>query len=109
MKKNHLFLFLFLFICFLSCTKDISKNEPETKLYFNGDIITMRGNSPEYVDALIVKGKTIHFTGSREEAINIAGENYKIVDLKGNTLLPGFIDCHAHFASFSAQAIGAQI
>ena len=109
MKKNHLFLFLFLFICFLSCTKDISKNEPETKLYFNGDIITMRGNSPEYVDALIVKGKTIHFTGSREEAMNIAGENYKIVDLKGNTLLPGFIDGHAHFASFSAQAIGAQI
>jgi len=109
MKKNHLFLFLFLFICFLSCTKDISKNEPETKLYFNGDIITMRGNSPEYVDALIVKGKTIHFTGSSEEAMNIAGENYKIVDLKGNTLLPGFIDGHAHFASFSAQAIGAQI
>ena len=109
MKKNHLFLFLFLFICFLSCTKDISKNEPETKLYLNGDIITMRGNSPEYVDALIVKGKTIHFTGSKEEAMHIAGENYKIVDLKGNTLLPGFIDGHAHFASFSAQAIGAQI
>jgi cytosine/adenosine deaminase-related metal-dependent hydrolase len=25
------------------------------------------------------------------------------------TLLPGFIDGHAHFANFSAQAIGAQI
>jgi predicted amidohydrolase YtcJ len=24
-------------------------------------------------------------------------------------LLPGFIDGHAHFANFSAQAIGAQI
>lgn len=109
MKKNHLFLFLFLFICFLSCTKDISNNESETKLYLNGDIITMRGNFPEYVDALIVKGKTIHFTGSKEEAMSIAGVNYEIVDLKGNTLLPGFIDGHAHFASFSAQAIGAQI
>ena len=109
MKKNHLFLFLFLFICFLSCTKDISNNESETKLYLNGDIITMRGNFPEYVDALIVKGKTIHFTGSKEEAMSIAGVNYEIVDLKGNTLLPGFIDDHAHFASFSAQAIGAQI
>ena len=109
MKKNHLFLFLFLFICFLSCTKDISNNESETKLYLNGDIITMRGNFPEYVDALIVKGKTIHFTGSKEEAMSIAGVNYEIVDLKGNTLLPGFIDGHAHFPSFSAQAIGAQI
>ena len=37
-----------------------------------------------------------------------AGEGYKHKDLKGNTLLPGLIDAHAHFASFSAQAIGAR-
>ena len=107
MKKNHLLLFLL--VSLISCTNKYSKNNSETKLYLNGDILTMRGNSPEYVDALIVKDKIIQFVGSKEEAMKIVGNNFKSIDLKGNTLLPGFIDGHAHFASFSAQAIGAQI
>ena len=107
MKKNHLLLFLL--VSLISCTNEYSKNNSETKLYLNGDILTMRGNSPEYVDALIVKDKIIQFVGSKEEAMKIVGNNFKSIDLKGNTLLPGFIDGHAHFASFSAQAIGAQI
>ena len=107
MKKNHLLLFLL--VSLISCTNKYSKNNSETKLYLNGDILTMRGNSPEYVDALIVKDKIIQFVGSKEEAMKIVGNNFKSIDLKGNTLLPGFIDGHAHFASFSAQAIGAKI
>ena len=107
MKKNHLFLFLL--VSLISCKNENSKNNLATKLYFNGDILTMRGNSPEYVDALIVKDKIIQFVGSKVEAMKIIGNNAKSIDLKGNTLLPGFIDGHAHFASFSAQAIGAKI
>ena len=107
MKKNYLLVFLL--VSLISCTNEYSKNNSETKLYLNGDILTMRGNSPEYVDALIVKDKIIQFLGSKEEAMKIVGNNFKSIDLKGNTLLPGFIDGHAHFASFSAQAIGAQI
>ena len=107
MKKNYLLVFLL--VSLISCTNEYSKNNSETKLYLNGDILTMRGNSPEYVDALIVKDKIIQFVGSKEEAMKIVGNNFKSIDLKGNTLLPGFIDGHAHFASFSAQAIGAQI
>ncbi len=107
MKKIHLFLFLL--ISLISCKNEYSKNNSETKLYLNGDIITMRGNSPEYKEAIIVKDKAIQFVGSKEEAIKFVGNNFKVIDLKGNTLLPGFIDGHAHFASFSAQAIGAKI
>ena len=107
MKKIHLFLFLL--ISLISCKNEYSKNNSETKLYLNGDIITMRGNSPEYKEAIIVKDKAIQFVGSKEEAMKFVGNNFKVIDLKGNTLLPGFIDGHAHFASFSAQAIGAKI
>lgn len=107
MKKNHLFLFLL--VSLISCKNENSKNNSATKLYFNGDILTMRGNSPEYKEALIVKDKIIQFVGSKVEAMKIIGNNVKSIDLKGNTLLPGFIDGHAHFASFSAQAIGAKI
>jgi predicted amidohydrolase YtcJ len=93
----------------MSCKNEYPKNNLESILYYNGDIITMQGNAPEYKEALIVKGEKIQFVGSKDEAMKVVGDNFKSIDLKGNTLLPGFIDGHAHFASFSAQAIGAKI
>lgn len=107
MKKNHLLLFLL--VSLMSCKNEYPKNNLESILYYNGDIITMQGNAPEYKEALIVKGEKIQFVGSKDEAMKVVGDNFKSIDLKGNTLLPGFIDGHAHFASFSAQAIGAKI
>ncbi|MDG1509751.1 MAG: amidohydrolase [Flavobacteriaceae bacterium] len=107
MKKIHIILLLF--ISFINCEKDNPQESSGSILYFNGDIITMEGNSPAYAEALVVKNKKIQFVGSSEEAIKIAGNNHQMINLKGKTLLPGFIDGHAHFASFSAQAIGAKI
>ena len=69
----------------------------------------MKGEKPDYVDAIVIEKGIIKYAGTKNKAIKIAGNNAKIIDLKGKTLLPGFIDGHAHFASFSAQAIGAQI
>jgi len=107
MKKIHIILLLF--ISFINCEKDNPQESSGSILYFNGDIITMEGNSPVYAEALVVKNKKIQFVGSSEEATKIAGNNHQMINLKGKTLLPGFIDGHAHFASFSAQAIGAKI
>ena len=107
MKKIHIILFLFFTI--ISCKNDSSQLNLGAIVYFNGDIITMKGNSPVYAEALIVKNKKIQFVGSLEEAMKIAGNGHQMINLKGKTLLPGFIDGHAHFASFSAQAIGAKI
>jgi predicted amidohydrolase YtcJ len=107
MKKIHIILFLFITI--ISCKNDSSQLNLGAIVYFNGDIITMKGNSPVYAEALVVKNKKIKFVGSSEEAIKIAGIGHQMINLEGKTLLPGFIDGHAHFASFSAQAIGAKI
>ena len=107
MKKIHIILLLF--ISFINCEKDNLQESSGSILYFNGDIITMEGNSPVYAEVLVVKNKKIQFVGSSEEATKIAGNNHQMINLKGKTLLPGFIDGHAHFASFSAQAIGAKI
>ncbi|MFY9243107.1 MAG: amidohydrolase family protein [Polaribacter sp.] len=78
-------------------------------MYYNGDILTMVGNSPNYVDAIVEKDGKIIFTGSSEEAMKVAGKGHNMIDLKGKTLVPGFIDGHCHFANFGAQAIGAQL
>ena len=107
MKKTHITLFLFITI--ISCKNDSSQLNLGAFVYFNGDIITMKGNSPVYAEALVVKNKKIQFVGPSEKAMEIAGNGHQMINLEGKTLLPGFIDGHAHFASFSAQAIGAKI
>lgn len=68
-------------------------------MYFGGDIITMEGDSAQYVEAVVVKDGRILFVGGKEEAMKQAGEGHEMVDLKGQTLLPSFIDAHGHYIS----------
>ncbi|EED34380.1 conserved hypothetical protein [Luminiphilus syltensis NOR5-1B] len=84
-------------------------NEPPARqLYFGGDILTMQGEEPAYVEALVVDADKITFAGDLSEAEK-KFPNAQTVDLGGKTLLPGLIDGHAHFSAFGVQAIGAQI
>lgn len=109
--KPFLSLALILVTIFLISCKQQQENETTNPavIYSNGDIITMHGDVPEYAEALVLRDDKILFVGTLMDAKANAGEGYKYKDLNGNTLLPGFIDGHAHFAAFSAQAIGAQI
>lgn len=69
----------------------------------------MVGDLPNYVEAIVEREGKIIFTGSAEEAMQIAGRGHRMINLEGKTLVPGLIDGHAHFANFGAQAIGAQL
>ncbi len=107
---------LLLCLAATACTQQTEiETETETKqdisqtLYFGGHILTMAGDTPEFVEALLVEGETIKFTGSKKEALALTNENYAEIDLAGKTLMPGFIDGHAHFSNFASQAIGAQL
>lgn len=66
-------------------------------LYHGGTILTMEGDSPNAVEALVTEADIITFAGDLEEAHRIAGAGVQFVDLEGATLLPGFIDTHVHF------------
>jgi len=76
-------------------------------VYHGGPILTMAGDKPEYAEAVVIEGETIVFVGSTEEAFNQAGDASEKIDLDGQTLVPGFIDGHAHFSNFASQAIYA--
>ena len=78
-------------------------------IYFNGDILTMEGDSPRYVEAVVVKGDNIAFAGELEEARAEAGEEAEIHDLKGHTLLPGFIDTWGHFTLVAQDTLGVNV
>ena len=78
-------------------------------IYFGGDIVTMRGTKPEYVESLAVKDGKILFAGALVESERLAGANSKRVDLQGKTLLPGFIDTHGHFVYFGKNLVDANL
>jgi predicted amidohydrolase YtcJ len=97
--KTKKSLLLILGICFLfSCQENEKKQtENDAIVYFGGDIITMVGENPEYVEAVVVRDGEILFKGTSSEAMEIAGNGHQMIDLQGKTLMPGFIDPHSHF------------
>lgn len=73
------------------------------KLYYNGDIITMEAED-NYVEAVLVKGSTIRKVGSLKKIKLELGYEIKdteMINLKGKTLLPAFIDTHSHISTFA--------
>lgn len=72
--------------------------EPEasaTSIYFNGDILTMEGDAPRYVEALVERGGTIVYAGPKDAALRQFPQAVRR-DLQRQTLLPGFVDGHGH-------------
>ena len=65
-------------------------------IYFNGDILTMEGDSPNYAEAVAVKDGKVLFVGSKSETEKFHGDKTVMNDLKGKTMLPGFLDAHGH-------------
>lgn len=64
-------------------------------LIHNGTIITMESDLPT-VEALFVRDGKISGLGSFKAMQSLADANTATLDLKGKTLLPGFIDSHTH-------------
>jgi hypothetical protein len=61
----------------------------------NGKVVTMDAER-RVVQALAVRGGRIVAVGSNEQVAACAGETTRRVDARGNTVLPGLIDVHAH-------------
>lgn len=89
-------------------TQKISSNDAADAIYFGGDIITMEGDNAAYAEAVAVKNGKITFAGKKAEAEKLKGDSTKMNDLKGKTLLPGFIDPHIH-ASIAASVLPVEI
>ena len=88
-----------------------SSNEVNTAneiLYFNGDILTMEGDEPNYAESVVVKEGKIAFVGAIANAEKKFPDAQN-VDLAGKTLLPGFIDAHGHAWITGFQALAANL
>lgn len=82
---------LFLFSC--------SKNP--TTVYYNGKIYTIDKNNT-IVEAVAVKDSKIVDVGKSEELKDKYGKD-KLIDLKGKTVIPGFIESEGSLVDFSLE------
>ena len=62
----------------------------------NGKIITV-DESFSIAQAVAVRGDRIVAVGTNQEINRLAGPNTRRIDLRGKSVIPGFIDDHAHF------------
>ncbi len=65
----------------------------------NGNIITINSKQPKAQAIAIKQGKVVA-VGANKQILSYVGKDTKKLDLKGKTVVPGFIDSHVHGASF---------
>lgn len=63
--------------------------------FINGHVITVN-SAFDVVSAFGVKDGCFAAVGSTSDVLSLAGEDTKVVDLGGKTVLPGLIDSHLH-------------
>jgi predicted amidohydrolase YtcJ len=66
----------------------------------NGRIYT-QDRARSLVQAIAILGGRIVATGSDDEMMAISGPGSEIIDLDGRCVIPGLVDAHVHFQSFS--------
>jgi predicted amidohydrolase YtcJ len=78
-------------------------------IWGNGEILTMEGDEPQYVEAVAVRDGRITFAGARAEAEKLRGPATQLVDLEGRTLVPGFVDAHGDLFATGFAASAAKL
>lgn len=74
----------------------------------NGTIVTVDDARP-VAEAIAIRDGLIIAVGQEAEVMALRGDQTRVSDLGGRTVVPGFIDGHAHFVGFGAQAVGANL
>ena len=68
-------------------------------LFVNGTVITMNPVHPE-ANAVLVRGDRVVAVGLADDLQSLTAPGARIVDLEGQTLIPGFNEAHNHMLSF---------
>jgi predicted amidohydrolase YtcJ len=75
----------------------VSRVDSADIIFKNGNIYTANEKTPR-AQAIAVKGDRIVFVGSNSDAQKYVGTATRVVDLHGNTVLPGMTDAHHHLS-----------
>jgi predicted amidohydrolase YtcJ len=73
-----------------------------------GEVVTLHEGQPQ-AEAVAIRNGVILSVGDDRAVMTLKGANTKVIDLRGRTLVPGFIDAHGHLFNAGVQALAANL
>ncbi|NKI34172.1 amidohydrolase [Wenzhouxiangella sp. XN79A] len=86
----------------------VSAAEVADTIYHNGPILTLDDDLP-LAEAVAVKDGRILAVGAASDVLPLSGDNTRLMDLEGRTLVPGFVESHGHTYMMGLQAATANL
>ncbi|MEK6320728.1 MAG: amidohydrolase [Acidobacteriota bacterium] len=83
---------------FTLSAQEMMSPDPADLILRNGLIYTVDSTNT-LTEAVAIRGGKIVFVGSSNDVKRYRGKQTRVIDLKGQLVLPGFNDNHVHFAS----------
>src|SRR5215203_1090263 len=74
----------------------------------NGKVVTVEDGAPE-AQAVAVRGDRIVAIGSSADIQKYSGTATKVIDLKGQLLIPGFTESHGHFTGIGQAELNLKL
>jgi hypothetical protein len=86
----------------------VAAQQTAESIWSGGPILTMNDKAMR-AEAVAVANGRILAVGKRSEVMKLKGPQTRLVDLKGQTLVPGFVDAHGHIVVGGLQALSANL
>lgn len=85
-----------------------AQHPPADLVVLNGKIYTVDPSHPR-AEAVAVTGERIRAIGTGADIKEWIGPATRVIDARGKTVLPGFIDAHVHFSNGGADLSNVQL
>ena len=82
-------------ICLLSAGQIANAAGNADTIFYGGDIVTMNKSQPAAEAVAVQDGKIIR-VGSLAKLKSVQGKDTKLINLNGQTLMPGMVEPHVH-------------
>src|SRR5204863_8549628 len=89
-------------ILLFGLSPNLPRAEMADLIFVNGNIYTAN-DKQAHADAVAVKADRIVFVGSNSDAQKFIGKSTRVVDLHGQTVLPGLTDAHCHLTGIGER------
>ena len=99
---------MFRVICLISILFGAQLAATPDLIVINADVRTS-DKSKHRANAFAVKDSKFIAVGNTDEILSMSGESTRVIDVNGNTVVPGFIDSHTHLSSGAKIVTGINL
>jgi len=107
-ERIHLLAFASALAASMALAAPAVAQQTADSIWSGGPILTMNDKAMRAEAVAVANGKILA-VGKRSEVMKLKGPATQLVDLKGRTLVPGFVDAHGHVVIGGLQALSANV